>query len=161
MKNNLTVQRVITRCGCDKVLPLCLVYILYIILHGHLSPGGGFQGGILTVAVVLLVYFGHGYVVTKHFFRADLAHPTEALALIGYIVIAVLGVVFGASFCYNFAYLNGDIGKLLSSGTISWMDELVAANVVFGSIVLTTGILSVLFPQDIDNTKEVESNDSV
>ena len=59
-RNGRTVKNVIQRCGCDKILPLALVYVAYIILHGHLSPGGGFQGGILMVAVVLLVYLGHG-----------------------------------------------------------------------------------------------------
>ena len=39
-KNNIHVKRVIQRCGCDAILPLTLVYIFYIILHGHLSPGG-------------------------------------------------------------------------------------------------------------------------
>ena len=51
-----TIKRVIQRCGCDKILPLTLVYIFYVILHGHLSPGGGFQGGVLMVAVVVLIY---------------------------------------------------------------------------------------------------------
>ena len=46
MKNdNIIIKRVIQRCGCDMVLPLTLVYVFYIILHGHLSPGGGFSGG--------------------------------------------------------------------------------------------------------------------
>ena len=42
--DNVTIKRVITRCGCDRIIPLCLVYIFYIMLHGHLTPGGGFQG---------------------------------------------------------------------------------------------------------------------
>ena len=53
--NQSGIKRVITRCGCDWIIPLCFVYIFYIILHGHLSPGGGFQGGILTVALVLRI----------------------------------------------------------------------------------------------------------
>lgn len=159
-KKNITIKRVVQRCGCDKALPLAVVYILYVILHGHLSPGGGFQGGILTVAVVLLVYLGHGYVNTKKTFIPDVLGPLEGLVLAGYIVLAVLGIVFGTSFCENFAFQNGAIGKLLSSGTIAWMDEFVAANVVIGSIMLSIGMLSVLFPQDIDNLKEKKKQET-
>ena len=149
--NELTIQRVIQRCGCDKVLPLCLVYVFYIILHGHLSPGGGFQGGILMVAVVLLIYLGHGYENTKRLLAPDLMRPLEGVALILYVCLAMAGVVAGAQFCQNIAYLNGNIGALLSSGTISWMDEAVAFNVLTGSIVLSIGMLSVLVPQDVDS----------
>lgn len=151
--NNITIKRVIQRCGCDTILPLCLVYVFYIILHGHLSPGGGFQGGILTVAVVLLIYLAHGYEATKKALSPNLMRPLEGVALIIYVCLAMLGVVFGAQFCQNIFYYNGDIGALISSGTIAWMDEAVAFNVVTGSIVLSIGVLSILFPQDVDNTK--------
>ena len=149
-KNKPHVKRVIQRCGCDKVLPLCFVYIFYIILHGHLSPGGGFQGGILAVATLLLVYLGHGYQETKRVFLPNSMRRLEGVALILYVALAMFGIAFGVQFCQNFAYANGDIGALISSGTISWMDEAVAFNVLTGSIVLSIGMLSVLYPQDID-----------
>lgn len=151
--NDIHIKRVIQRCGCDKVLPLCLVYIFYIILHGHLSPGGGFQGGILSVAAVLLIYLGHGYQETKRALSPNLMRPLEGLALIIYVVLALTGVVLGAQFCQNLFYLNGNIGDLISSGTIAWMDEAVAFNVITGSTVLSIGVLSILFPQDVDSRK--------
>ena len=148
MENKIQFKNVIMRCGSDKILPLCFVYIFYIILHGHLSPGGGFQGGILAVAAVMLLYFGHGYDVTRRCLVPNAMRRLEGVALLIYIGLAMLGVCFGVQFCQNIAYLNGDIGKLLSSGTISWMDEAVAFNVVTGSIVLTMAMLGVLQKQD-------------
>lgn len=145
------VKRIITRCGCDWIIPLCVVYIFYIMLHGHLTPGGGFQGGILTVALVLLIYLGHGYEETKRALHPNLAHPMEGVALMIYVLLAFMGVVFGASFCQNLWYYHGDIGQLFSSGTIFWMGETVAFDVFTASITLSIGMLSVLFPQDIDN----------
>ena len=150
-QNELVIERVIQRCGCDQILPLCVVYIFYIILHGHLSPGGGFQGGILTVAAVILVYLGYGYQVTKRALRPNFMRRLEGVALMLYIILAFAGVVAGAQFCSNFAFDNGPIGALISSGTISWMDETVAFNVLTGSIVISIGLMSVLFPQDIDS----------
>ena len=153
-KPNLRVLRVIQRCGGDCILPLCIVYIFYVILHGHLSPGGGFQGGVLAVAAVILIYLGHGYTELKRAFCPNLLRPLEGVALVAYIAIAFAGVLAGINFCGNFAFMNGEIGALISSGTISWMDEAVAFNVVTGTVVLSIGMLSVLYPKDIDNDKD-------
>lgn len=153
MENKRTFKNTIQRCGSDKILPMAIVYMFYIILHGHLSPGGGFQGGILAVAVVVLLYFGHGYETTSRVLSTRLLSGLEGLALVIYVALAMLGVAFGAQFCQNIAYLNGDIGALLSSGTISWMDEAVAFNVVTGSSVLAVTMLGVLMAEHAGEKK--------
>jgi len=147
-----TVKNVIQRCGCDKILPLALVYVAYIILHGHLSPGGGFQGGILMVAVVLLVYLGHGYEVSERLFLPEAMHHAEGGALIFYIVIAMFGVLFGSVVCANVFALGG-IGELFSGGTIFWMGQAVAFDVMTASIVLVLGMLGVLLARDAHGGK--------
>lgn len=153
MKNNIHVKRVIQRCGCDAILPLCLVYIFYIILHGHLSPGGGFQGGVLMVATVLLIYLGHGYENTVKALRPSLLRKLEGVALIAYIAFAMLGVVYGAQFCQNVLFQDGAIGALHSSGTIALMDEAVGLNVLTGVSILVLSVLGVLLGKDVDNKK--------
>ena len=153
MENKRTFKNTIQRCGSDKILPMAIVYMFYIILHGHLSPGGGFQGGILAVAVVVLIYFGHGYETTARVVPTRLLSGLEGLALVIYVALAMLGVAFGAQFCQNIAYLNGDIGALLSSGTISWTDEAVAFNVVTGSSVLAVTMLGVLMAEHAGEKK--------
>jgi len=129
-----------------------LVYMFYVILHGHLTPGGGFQGGVLAVAVVVLIYLGHGYQTTAKVLNANLLSGLEGLAVTLYIGIAMLGVVLGARFCQNIAYLNGDIGALISSGTISWMDEAVGMNVLTGVSVLAISMLGLV--AGLDDRKE-------
>ena len=148
--NNLEIQRVIQRCGCDKVLPLCLVYIFYIILHGHLSPGGGFQGGILMVAATVLIYLGYGYRTATHFLVPRTMYRIEGTALVIHIIHAFVGVCLAASFCANFEYMHGNIGDLYSSGSIFWMNATVGLDVFTGAIVLSLGIISVLLAKDID-----------
>lgn len=152
-KNNLKIKRVIQRCGCDAILPLALVYLFYIILHGHLSPGGGFQGGVLMCAVVLLIYLGHGYATTTKALGMEFMRKTEGVAVTAYVCLAMLGVVFGAQFCQNIAFENGNIGDLISSGTISWMDEAVGLNVLTGVTVLVLSMLGLLLAQDVDHKK--------
>ena len=132
MNEKLRIKRVIQRCGCDAVLPFALVYILYIILHGHLSPGGGFQGGVLFVAAVLFIYFGHGYDITAKAISFNLLHETEGLASVIYVALAMMGIAVGAQFCQNILYTQGNIGDLYSSGTIFWMNVTVGLKVVTG-----------------------------
>ena len=146
--NKRTMKNVITKCGADFLTPFVLVYMFYVILHGHLSPGGGFQGGVLAVAVIVFIHVGHGYENTVKMLNIDFMRRTEGFAATVYIVIAFLGVVFAAQFCENFAFDNGNIGDLLSSGTIAWMDEAVGLNVVTGVSVLTLSALGVLARKD-------------
>lgn len=142
--NKRKTLNLVGACGCDVMLPFVLVYIFYIILHGHLTPGGGFQGGVLAVAVVALIDLGHGYKVLRDSTHPRLLRKVEGIGVTAYIFLAMLGVVLGARFCENIAFMNGNIGDLLSSGTISWMDEAVAANVFCGVIVIAGSMLSVL-----------------
>ena len=132
MNEKPVFKDVIIPCGCDKVLPLTAVYILYIILHGHLSPGGGFQGGVLMVAMVALVYLGHGYDRTVETFSYHLLHRAEGYASVFYVALGLLGVAAGAHFAQNVLYRQGAIGDLYSSGTIFWMNVTVGVKVITG-----------------------------
>ena len=108
MNDKIKVKNIVLRCGADSLLPLMLVYMLYIIFHGHLSPGGGFQGGVLMVAVVTILYLGHGYETTTRTLSANLLHGTEGFASVMYVALAMLGVSIGAQFwltVFLFLYL--------------------------------------------------------
>ena len=150
MNEKPVIKNVIARCGADKILPIAIVYMFYIILHGHLSPGGGFQGGVLMVAIVALVYMGHGYQVTIDAFSYHILHTSEGLASIFYVALGLLGVAMGAQFAQNVLYTHGAVGDLYSSGTIFWM------NVTVG-IKVFTGVGSIaLLMIGVANEKEVK-----
>lgn len=95
---DIRIKRVIQRCGCDTILPLTLIYIFYIILHGHLSPGGGFQGGVLMTAVVILMYLGHGYKTTTRALSFNLLHEAEGFASTMYVALALMAWPWAHSF---------------------------------------------------------------
>lgn len=151
MKNDkIVIKRIIQRCGCDTILPLTLVYIFYIILHGHLSPGGGFQGGVLMTAVIILMYLGHGYETTARAMSFNLLHETEGFASIIYVALGLLGVAAGAQFCQNILYNQGEAGALYSAGTIFWMNVTVGLKVIAGIGSITLLMIGVLNEQDVD-----------
>ena len=135
---------VITTCTCDFIMPFALVYLFYIILHGHMTPGGGFQGGVLMVAVYTLIYLGYGYEDTSIALGMDKLHHVEGWASVAYILLAMLGIAFGGSFCENVLFAEGEIGELWSSGTVFLMNAAVGAKVVTGVGMLALSMLAVL-----------------
>ena len=132
MNDKIKVKNVILRCGADSLLPLMLMYMFYIIFHGHLSPGGGFQGGVLMVAAVTILYLGHGYETTTRTLSANLLHGTEGFASVMYVALAMVGISVGLQFCQNIIAGHGKIGELYSSGTIFWMNATVGLKVLTG-----------------------------
>ena len=132
MNDKIQVKNIVLRCGADSLLPLMLVYMLYIIFHGHLSPGGGFQGGVLMVAAVTILYLGHGYETTTRTLSAGFLHGAEGFASIMYVALAMLGVSIGMQFCQNILFKHGQIGDLYSTGTIFWMNVTVGLKVLTG-----------------------------
>lgn len=148
MKDGIRVQNIIQPCGVDSILPLVLVYLCYVILHGHLSPGGGFQGGVLVAAVFALLALAYGYEVTASTISFGLVHHGEGLASVVYVALALLGVAVGAQFCQNVLYTHGAIGDLYSSGTIFWMNVTVGVKVFTGISSVSLLMLSVLRDAD-------------
>ena len=148
MKNGITVKNVIQPCGVDSILPLAMVYICYIILHGHLSPGGGFQGGVLVAAVIALIALAYGYDAAAKTISFGLVHHGEGLASVCYVALAFMGVCAATMFCENFLYSTGEIGDLYSSGTIFWMNVTVGVKVFTGISSLCLLMIGVL--KDID-----------
>ena len=144
MENKRTFKNVILRCGADKILPVAIVYLFYIILHGHLSPGGGFQGGVLVVGVILMLYFANGYQTTARALSFDLLHEAEGVASVAYVALALMGIAAGAQFCENILYQSGNIGDLYSSGTIFWMNITVGIKVITGIGSITLLMLSIV-----------------
>lgn len=111
-----------------------VVFGVYEASHGQLTPGGGFQGGVILATAPLLVFLAGQ--VRK--FEKTVSHPlveiAEALGAAGYAIIGLSALFAGASFLTNWVPL-GTTGSLLSSGTI----ELISISVgleVSGSFVL-------------------------
>jgi Multisubunit Na+/H+ antiporter, MnhB subunit len=147
MKNR-EVKNIIPACGCDAVMPFALIYLFYIILHGHLSPGGGFQGGVLMVAIVVLLALGHGYETTTKVLSWNAFHHGEGWASIFYVLVALLGVAYGAQFCQNVLYNCGNIGDIWSTGTIFLMNAAVGIKVLTGVGVLALSMFGLLALED-------------
>ena len=96
------------------VIPHFLLAGLYITLHGHLTPGGGFQGGVMAAGMALLLILA-GEKLRFH----KALHIIEGLAGSLYVLVALSGLVLAGSFLGNFIPLNEKaFGTLFSAGII-------------------------------------------
>ena len=103
----------ILQTGCRFLFPLILVFGTYIFIHGHLSPGGGFQGGVIVASAFLLVYLG---CMEKKIARTGLA-VTESFAGLVFVIVGLAGLAIGGSFLMNFLP-QGTVNTLFSAGVI-------------------------------------------
>jgi multicomponent Na+:H+ antiporter subunit B len=106
-----------------------LVLGVYVVTHGQLTPGGGFQGGIVLAAAVILVFVAGGRVAMAPLGPSAIAEVTEALGAGGYVAIGIAGLLAGMRFLSNFLPY-GTIGSLLSGGTIAALSTIVGLEVV-------------------------------
>ncbi|MGI8712413.1 MAG: MnhB domain-containing protein [Solirubrobacteraceae bacterium] len=111
-----------------------LVLGIYIATHGQLTPGGGFQGGVVLAGAVILVFVAGGRLATAPIRPTGAAEVLEAAGAGGYVALGFGGLIAGARFLTNFLPL-GTKGSLLSSGTIASLSVVVGLEVA-GAITL-------------------------
>lgn len=142
----------IVRTISNFLTPGILIFGLYVIMHGHLTPGGGFQGGAVFASGValLIVAFGSGKVQKKLKERhLSILESSGALIFIG---LAFAGMA--VAFFYNFLVgspIFGHIpptgpnpGDIWTGGVIPLMNIAVGLKVIAGlsAIVLIMALAS-------------------
>lgn len=140
------------RWGLRIFAPVLFTYGAYLVMHGHLGPGGGFQGGVVwaTLSILMAAAYGAG-------FEANWLSPTrktviECAAALGMLLIAGVGLVKSG---YAFANLKagfpaGVYGTLFSGGSLPLLNLLSGLKVGSG--------LSIIFLSMVK--KDVEWIDS-
>lgn len=136
------VVRTVTR----VILPVALAFGAYVIMHGHLTPGGGFQGGAVIaslVALLVVVYGGARLAGAKGWLSV-----LEDVGALAFVLLAFLGI--GATFFRNVLAGSGGLfgapvpqpgpnpGALNTGGTLPLMNWAVGLKVIagLGSVVI-------------------------
>jgi multicomponent Na+:H+ antiporter subunit B len=99
------------------LVPMILAIGVYIVVHGQITPGGGFQGGVILAAGPLGVFLAGRYLRMKIVAPHTLVEMGEAAGAIGYGLVGLSGLVFAGVFFKDFLPL-GISGHLLSAGQL-------------------------------------------
>jgi len=115
----------IVETAAELLLPIIFLFGVYVFVNGHLTPGGGFQGGAIIAAGSLLLLLALPQATLRH----RLISVTESLSGFGYVVVGVLGVILAGGFLDNRIMSLGTFGTLFSAGAIPIIHTLVGLKV--------------------------------
>lgn len=117
MKKRSEVVRIFTR----KLFPFMLLYGCYLISHGHLSPGGGFQGGVILGSAIILFGLVEGVSFVQRRFKEELLSAAKNIGMLVFVSLGFGGMILGGSFLSDFIP-RGEIGTVPSAGLILYLN---------------------------------------
>lgn len=113
---------------------------LYLVAHGHQTPGGGFQGGVLLAAAPLLAYLATGPRMLSRVAPEFVLRVAEAAGALAYLGLGLWGLIRGGTYLTN-PLPVGVPGRLLSAGSIPLLNAATALAVAGGILVLLSAFL--------------------
>ncbi len=155
----MRMSKIVRTCS-DLLYPFILIFGLYIVLHGHLTPGGGFQGGAVIATSVVLVIVAWAYEDIKAMLQKVVYKAQESAGLILFIGTAAGALLIGFPFFYNYLANSGSIfgmpvpfgpnpGELNTAGVIPIMNIAVGIEVWGGLAIIVLCMLSSLVKEKI------------
>jgi energy-converting hydrogenase B subunit I len=140
MRRDTEASGIVKEVACMLAIPIT-VFGLYVILHGHLTPGGGFAGGAVMATLIALFMVSFSREMVKRGVRKGPLSLSESLGLLAFIGLAFLGI--SAAFFYNFLANSGlffgmpvafgiNPGSLATGGTAPLMNLAVGLEVFSG-----------------------------
>ncbi len=100
------------------LVPGLIAIGVYIVVHGQITPGGGFQGGLILAAAPFAIFLAGRYLKMRILAPHVVVEVGDALGAAGYALVGLSGLVFVGVFFKNFLPL-GIPGHLLSAGQIA------------------------------------------
>jgi multicomponent Na+:H+ antiporter subunit B len=119
-------ETVMVRTLVRLLAPLVQLYALYVIFHGHYSPGGGFQGGVVLAASYVLIGLGLG---RDELERRLSEHRLAILSGVGVLIFAGVGAI---------SLLRG--AEYLDYAALAWLGEEVAVRRAMGILLVEIGV---------------------
>ncbi|MGA1839130.1 MAG: MnhB domain-containing protein [bacterium] len=119
-KTSLVIQTV-TR----LMLPFLLMFGISLIVHGHLTPGGGFQGGVVIGATFILLGLAFNKEEGRRAVPEKSVRTVASFGILIYIFVGLAGILAGYNFLTN-RWMKfppfGELGELFSGGSLFWIN---------------------------------------
>jgi len=133
------IVKVVTR----WIVGFVLLFGIYLVVFGHLTPGGGFPGGVVIAGTFVLLTLAFGKETPLRKLNSALASELDSAGAIIFLGIAILGLYLGRFFAQNFvSKLPESYFKPFSAGVIPWCNLAIGLK-VGASIFMVFIILSV------------------
>jgi multicomponent Na+:H+ antiporter subunit B len=107
------------------MVPLIAIFAAYIIMNGHISAGGGFQGGAVIASAVLLLLLAN----PSRALNTTFLSVTESVAGVLFVLVGIAGLIFAGGFLDNRVLPLGQFGAFFSAGAIPVLSVLLGVKV--------------------------------
>jgi len=138
---------VIVKKTTQLIAGLVFLYGIYVIIHGHLTPGGGFAGGVILAGsfILLILAYGSDFInLTREEAGTTLY---ENLAILTVILLALSGLILGTRIFFLNWLPKGALGELVSAGILPLYNIFIGIEVA--SSILTIFLALVIFKEEM------------
>jgi len=143
----------IVRLSADIMYPFVVIFGLYVIMHGHITPGGGFQGGAVVATGAALVIVAYAFHDVKGMIPKVLLYLQESMGLLLFIGAGLAGMLLAFPFFFNWLANSGSLfgmtvpfgpnpGELNTAGFLPLMNIAVGIEVWGGLTLILLYMLS-------------------
>jgi len=126
---------------------IIFLYGIYIIVHGHLTPGGGFAGGTIIAGsfILLVIAFGSEFLTLKK--EETGSSLLESGAILVFLAIAAAGLLIGGVGIFFVNFLpKGTVGSLISAGIIPLFN--IAIGIEVAAALLTIFLALLIYKEE-------------
>lgn len=129
--NRTGILQVISR----KLAPFVLLFGFYLVSFGHVTPGGGFQGGVVIASGVILLLLGQPPERLTGLVNVRLFGLTETISLVVFLGAGIAGIVIGGAFL-KVLPPTGFAGRITDAGFIFILNVVIGMKVGAGITVI-------------------------
>ncbi len=126
---------------------IIFLFGIYIITHGHLTPGGGFAGGVILAGAFILIVLSYGNNVLKLKTEEEGSSLIESLAILAFILMASIAFFLGTKVFFNNFLPKGHVGELISAGVIPLYN--IAVGIEVAAALFTIFLALVIYKEEI------------
>jgi multisubunit Na+/H+ antiporter MnhB subunit len=101
----------------NLIIGFMMIFGAYVVLYGHITPGGGFPGGVMIALAYILVTLAYGRKIVESMVSGVAGSILDDLGALSILVLGFLGLLFGGKFLFNFLP-KGTPFNLFSAGDI-------------------------------------------
>jgi multisubunit Na+/H+ antiporter MnhB subunit len=123
------------------IVGMIFMYGVYVIVHGHLTPGGGFAGGVIVAGSLILLTLAYGGDFMRLIKEESGSTIIESLATIMVITIATSGFLFGTKIFFNNFLPKGVVGDLISAGVLPLYNIFVGTEVAASIFIIFLSLI--------------------
>lgn len=138
---------IIVKKTTQLIAGIVFLYGIYVIIHGHLTPGGGFAGGVILAGSFILLILAYGSDFLNLMKEESGATMYENLSILVVLLLALSGLLLGTHVFFLNWLPKGTLGELVSAGMLPLYNIFIGIEVA--ASILTIFLALIIYKESI------------